>query len=292
MIMSNNSTQRTKLIVNVLVIALALVSFSQRGKVVKESSPFERILVDLIAPIQQSVTETSDFVSSAVDHYLLNIKASKENIELKKEVASLKEKILYLSELDKENQRLKGLLNQKISSNYSKVLAQVVSWDSNHGYRVIRINRGASSGLQLQSVVVTSEGVVGYVYRLTDNFADVLTIMDSNNRVDGLIQRTRSHGIVEGYSDTRTIMKYISRTEKVVLGDVVLTSGLGNIYPKGLVIGQVARIEKESFGITQAIELNTAVNFRKLEEVVVLVRKGQAKISREWKALDEQKERN
>ena len=100
----------------------------------------------------------------------------------------------------------------------------------------------------------------------------------------------RAHGIVEGYNSEKSIMKYVSRAEPIILGDVVITSGLGNIYPKGIRVGKVSRIERESYGITQNVEITPAVDFGRLEEVVILVAEGDEQKKREWEALDQMDE--
>ena len=116
-------------------------------------------------------------------------------------------------------------------------------------------------------------GLVGYVYRLTPNYADILTILDQNNRVDSIVARTRTHGIVEGISEFKCRLKYVNRTERVEVGDEIITAGLGNIYPKGIKVGKITKIDKENYGITQSIVVTPSVNFHKLEEVVVLIEK-------------------
>ena len=110
-----------------------------------------------------------------------------------------------------------------------KIIAHVISVDSSKLNKMIRLNRGKNHGVNLQSAVVTSQGVVGFVYRISDNFSDVLTILDSKSKVDGYIARTGSHGIVEGNLQGRANMKYVKRRDPVVLDDVIITSGLGNI---------------------------------------------------------------
>jgi len=183
--------------------------------------------------------------------------------------------------------KLRELVKYGEELNRKKIIARVVSWDSADDYKVVRINRGLKDGVKLQSVVMSAEGLVGYVYRLTDHYADVITILDANNRVDGVVERLRSHGIVEGYSRGRCIMKYVNRTEPIILNDIVLTAGLGNVYPKGLKIGYISRIERESYGITQHVEVTPIVNFSKLEEVIVLVQEEEEHKQLEWKALEE-----
>lgn len=279
--------QKLKVCLNIIVLALSLYGVSSRNLTYKESSSFENLMVETFAPMQRSITYLRNQVSSFFENYVANVSASKENFILVKKIGELEENIFSFEQMTKENIRLKQLLAFGEEIQRKKVLAQVVAKDASSDYQVLRINKGMKEGLTLQSTVVTSEGLVGYVYRLTDHFADVLTIIDSNNRVDGMVERIRSHGIIEGDSDDRAIMKYVARTEPIILNDLVLTSGFGNIYPKGIRIGKVSRIERESYGITQSIEINPSVNFSRLEEVVVLVASDNSARKLEWQALDQ-----
>lgn len=282
--------RRQRAILNIIVLLISFVGVAKRNQTLDETSAFENILINSFAPIQSSVTNVRTEVTSFFDHYVANLNASKENVQLKRRVAELESQINAYEELERENQRLKNLLQFGQGLGYKKVLAQVVAWDASSDYRVIRINKGLSDGVRLQSPVVTSQGLVGYIYRLTDHFADILTVLDNNNRIDGLIQRVRAHGIVEGFNNEKSIMKYVSRAEPIILGDVVITSGLGNIYPKGIQVGTVSRIERESYGITQNVEITPAVDFGRLEEVVILSAENDEQKKREWEALDEMDE--
>ena len=189
---------------------------------------------------------------------------------LQQEISQLKNQLFQLEELQKENKRLKELLKFGEELEYKKILARVIGWDANGHTRIIRVNRGADSGVELELPVVAAEGLVGHVYRVTDSYSDIMTVLDQNNRVDGIVTRTRSHGIVEGYFNGKCLMKYVTRSEPVILNDQIVTSGLGRLYPKGLKIGKISKIERESYGITQFVEVETSVNFGKLEEVVIL----------------------
>lgn len=279
--------QRFKFFLYVVVTLVALFSFSKRTYRLDETSAFEEVMIESFAPIQKGIKYTHDRLSSFFSHYIMNVNASQENKQLMDEIKSYKNKIFRLDQVEKENKRLKKLLRFGDDIQYKKVLAQIVAWDASSDFRVIRINKGAKDGVELQSPVVTSKGLVGYILRLTDNFSDILTIVDPNNRVDGIVDRIRSHGVVEGFSGQSCLMKYVKRTEPVILNDLVITSGLGNIYPKGLRIGRVSRIERESYGITQYIEIEPSVDFSQLEEVVVLIAENNDKMKKEWKALDE-----
>jgi rod shape-determining protein MreC len=210
-------------------------------------------------------------VSDLTNHYIFIVGAEKENDQLKKKVSDLESTIFQLEELRKENERLKALMQFGAELAHKKILAQVVGKDSSGIFKVLRINKGLKDGIKIKSPVITSSGLVGHIYRSTDHFSDVLTILDPNNRVDVLVERTRSHGIGEGHTKSTMIMKYVPRTEPIKLHDLVITAGLGHIYPKGLKVGPITKIERESYGITQFIEISPSVDFSKLEEVAILI---------------------
>lgn len=285
---SDTEERRTKIVINSIILAISLYGMSQRDYVFQKTSIAERVIIDLMAPVQTFVTGIQEGMSSYVEHYVANLNASKENKVLKTKISNLQNEVFSYQEAVKESDRLRELINYGEQLERKKIVARVVSWDSADDYKVVRINKGLKHGIKLQSVVTSAEGLVGYVYRLTDHFADVITILDANNRVDGVVERLRSHGVVEGYSRGRSIMKYVNRTEPIILNDIVLTAGLGNVYPKGLKIGYISRIERESYGITQHVEITPLVNFSKLEEVLVLVHEQEEHKQLEWRALDEQ----
>ena len=284
------SGKRLKVGLNVAVLMVAFFSFLRKDNVIRKTSFFENIMIDSFAPLQGGIAFFWRKMVVLKEDYWANLDASRENVLFKRKVAELEHQLFESREIQYENVRLKKLLGfvQRISS--EKILAQVVAWDSNSDFKVLRINKGLKDGIRLQTAVVTDKGVVGYIYRMTDHFSDVLTILDSSNKVDGIIERIRSRGIVEGHSSDKCIMKYARRTDPIVLRDIVITSGLGNIYPKGLRIGEVSRIERESYGITQYVEIKPMVNFHNLEEVVVLIPSDGEKRKRELKVLDGKKE--
>ncbi len=286
--LSDSEERRTKIVINSVILAIALYGMSQRDYVFQKTSIAERVIIDLMAPVQSFSTGVQEGISSYIEHYVANLNASKENKTLKNKISDLQNEVFSYQEAVKESDRLRELINYGEQMERKKIVARVVSWDSADDYKVVRINKGTKNGIKLQSVVISAEGLVGYVWRLTDHFADVITILDANNRVDGVVERLRSHGVVEGYSRGRCIMKYVNRTEPIILNDIVLTAGLGNVYPKGLKIGYISRIERESYGITQHVEITPLVNFSKLEEVLVLVHEQEEHKQLEWRALDEE----
>ncbi len=279
---------RWKVIINSCVIGFALFTVSRERPQIDATTGFEQFMINTLSPVQSGLTNFKQGISHFFDDYVANISASRNNRTLQKEVESLKSELFSYSEMTKENERLKELLQFGQDIDKEKVLAQIVGWDASRDYKSIRINKGKKDGIKLLSSVVTTQGLVGYIYRLTDNFADILTILDADNKVDGIIERTRSHGIVEGLSRQRCSMNYVTRTEPIELNDLVLTSGLGNIYPKGIRIGTVTQIERDSYGISQDVVISPSVDFSQLEEVIVLVSPNSEQMQKEWKALNAQ----
>lgn len=264
-------SSRWKLLCNVIVILISLYGIATQKFSLKKTTLFEELFIELVAPIQEGTMSVKDSIAQTFDRYLFIVNTRQENERLKKELEKQQNQIFSLKEVKKENERLKKLLDFGKDIERRKVLAQIVARDSSSEFKVLRINKGENHGLKLLSPVITQTGLVGYVYRLSPNYADILTILDQNNRVDAIVSRTRTHGILEGRSGFTCQFKYVSRTEKLEIGDEIITAGLGEIYPKGIKIGTITQIDKESFGITQKIEVTPSVDFDKLEEVVVLL---------------------
>lgn len=261
---------RLKLAIDILFLALSLYGVSKWSPKNELVSPFKSMMIDITASLQNGLSSVRKEIKAGADSYFLNVNASKENTFLKKRILELENELFFKNEISKENDRLKELIDFEKEIFPSKIISKVVSWNSSSEFRVLRINKGAKDGVLLQSPVITPLGLVGYVHRLTDNFSDILTIEDSNNHVDVLLERTRGQGILEGSADGIISLKYIPKSETVIIHDMVITSGQGNIYPKGIRVGKVSKIEKDSYGVTQSIEIKPSVAFDKLEEVIVL----------------------
>ncbi len=269
--LESQQPSRIKLFLNIAVLAVSLYGVSQKDYSLGSASLFDRLMVSVFGPVQHSIVSTKRSVKDFFDRYVAIVGASQENLRLKSEIEELQQKVFLSTERDKENLRLKELLDFGAVPELKKIVAQVVAWDASSDFRVIRVNKGLDDGVELRSTTVTALGLVGHVYRATNHFSEILTILDRNNRVDVLVERTRSFGIVEGYSSTECIMKYIARADPLQEGDVVLTAGLGDVHPKGIRVGTISKIEKESHGVTQYVEVTPSVDFGKLEEVIILV---------------------
>lgn len=266
-----NESSKTKIVNNLMVAILAVYGISQKRFDLNETTMFHQLVTEVISPIQEGFSDSKKSLSFLWENYLLIVNTSKENNILKKQISRLESDLTTMEEVRKENLRLKRLLSYSDEMSHQRVMAQVVGWDSANEFKVIRLNKGKNHGIKVMAPVITDHGLVGYVYRVTDNYADVLTILDQNNRVDVMIERTRTHGIVEGVFNFKCALKYIMRNEPVEVGDKLITAGVGGIYPKGIKVGMITDITKENFGMTLSIEVIPSVDFDKLEEVLVLI---------------------
>ena len=269
--MNFRTLNKNKIISFVFVWLIASVNLYSRKYQSNDISFFNSFLIEFIAPLQRGSTNVKDTVVNFFNHYVFIVETSKTNAKLKKEIEQLKDDVFKLEQIKKENSRLKELLKFGEEIKRQKLLAQVIGWDAKGSFKILRINKGSNSGIKVNSPVITSQGVVGHIYQVTPNYSDVLTILDQNNKVDAIVDRTRSHGILEGLSGNLLKMKYVVRNEPVEEGDLIITAGLGDLYPKGIKVGKIQTIKKRSYDITQYIEVEPFVNFNKLEEVIVLL---------------------
>jgi rod shape-determining protein MreC len=266
-----SETSKIKIVNNLVVLVLAIYGLSQKRFDLDDMTMFQTLVVEVVGPIQKGITSGRHELDAVVDNYLRIVNTSKENFHLKEKISRLESDLFQMEEVRRENYRLKQMLKYSEEISQDKLLAQVVGWDSANQFKVLRLNRGAVDGIRLMSPVITHKGLVGYIYRVGNNYADVLTILDPNNRVDALIERTRTHGIVEGVFNHLCTLKYVNRNESIEVGDRLTTAGVGGIYPKGIKVGMVSGIDRETSGMTLGIEVTPSVDFYKLEEVLVLM---------------------
>lgn len=268
-----SESSKIKIVNNLVVLALSLYGLSQKRFDLEDMTLFQKIVVEVVAPVQKGISSTQQEMGSLVDNYIRIVNTSKENAYLKDKIGRLENDLFQMEEIRRENFRLKQMLRFSEDIQQDKVLAQVIGWDSANQFKVLRLNRGENDGIKLMSPVITHKGLVGYVYRVGAHYSDVLTILDPNNRVDALVERTRTHGIVEGIFNHRCTLKYVNRNEPIEVGDKMISAGVGGIYPKGIKVGMITEIDRETPGMTLGVEITPSVDFNTLEEVLVLLPK-------------------
>lgn len=253
-----------------LALMLPLLSLNMQRKAF-ESAWYDQPFHLLVGGVQNLFFMFSDGVRGTTAEYLnlLDIKA--ENARLKRENAELLTRLTQYDELAKENARLAGLLDFRGKTKMELVAAEVVSRDLLADHSTVRINKGTHHGLRAGQAVLTVDGAAGYIYRPESFSSLVLLVTDRYAVVDGIVSRSRARGIVEGKSPTMSTLRYVERFEDVKVGDMVVTSGLDNIFPKGLPIAVVESVDMPSSSVSLKVDLRPVVDPDKIEEVFVVL---------------------
>ena len=262
------------LIVVAFLIGLAFTVYSSNLKATQNTSFLRRAIMETYAPPLRAVSSFFAGIKSVWNDYVFLFHVQPENRELKKSLDLLTEKTVQMKELELENERLRQLLSLKERSSAKLVSAEIIARDAIGWPKTVVINKGSRDLIEKDQAVVTHKGVVGRCIDVAQNVSRVLLITDINSSVDALVQRTRSRGIAEGRGTSLCALNYVSNTEDVTVGDLVVTAGLCGIFPKGLPIGKVSRIETNNFGLFQKIELEPSVDLNKLEEVCIILPTG------------------
>lgn len=254
----------------IILIAVNVIALTIASRRQIPASGASRIAVLIVAPFQEAVTRTIRSVRDVWEHYFALVNVSFENALLTDRLAELRQQANHYRELELSNERLRTLLNFQETTRNQVIAAEVVGKDPSPWFKAVIIDKGSRHGIQTGTPVVVAEGVAGMITEVASHYAKVLLIIDQNSAVDALIQRTRARGIIQGESAGRCQFKYVLRKQDVALDDIVVTSGLDGIFPKGLRIGRVSGLTRREAGIFQDVTVIPFVNFEKLEEVLVV----------------------
>jgi len=255
-----------------LFLLIPVIAIDTSTRAPRDYRLYDRMILGITAPIQAGISWTLDQVVSGYQNYLYLWNVRQDNVALVSENRKLLNQIGVLREGQQENSRLRNLLSFREKFTLETVVARVIAKDVSTEFRAIRINRGETAGIHKNMAVVTQEGTVGRVLRTTANTADVVTILDLLSSVDSIIERSRARGAVEGMTDEICQMRFVLRTDDIQVGDLLVSSGLGGIFPKGIPVGTVAKVRKKPYGISQDVEVHPSVDFSRLEEVMVVTR--------------------
>ncbi len=254
----------------VLLFLFALIMLSYNTKYDKGGGFFRKIIMEAAAPFQKLAHDTVKSVGNSWDRYVFLVGLVEENKNLTKTISELEAELLFYKEGYSETERLRKLLALKESLGYSFIAARVIAREQGALSKTIIIDKGSFDGLKSGMPVVAHAGLVGRVVHVSWNVAKVLLIIDENSNVDVLLDRTRVQGIFSGEGLRGGKLKYITKNQDVVAGDIVISSGMGGVFPKGLFVGQVRDVKKPDTELFLNISVTPYIDFSKLEEVLVL----------------------
>jgi rod shape-determining protein MreC len=259
------------LIFIILLLLFALVLMSLRAKQRKGVEYVDALLMEFFSPFQKASHLVIKTVQGTFQQYVFLVNLEKENRALKKRIAELQEENHRIREMKLANERLRELLLFREKNSPSMIGAEVIGQDPSSWFKSITIDKGERDGVKKGMAVVSPAGVIGQILKTAPGYATVLLITDYNSAIDSIVERTRAKAIVEGMGENRCQLKYLRRAEEVALGDVVVTSGLGGNFPKGLMVGEIKKVDKKGHGVFQFAELIPSVDMTQLEEVFVIL---------------------
>ena len=256
-----------------MIIALTVgVAYISRNK----NNPAARVVNFVFTPIESKINQwilnpVSDFFS-----YVSNMNEFKEeNERLKKENQELSAKVKDISEYIAENDRLKKLLEiDNELTEYETVAAKVAAYEPDNWFSYITIDKRTSSGIKKSDPVITSQGLLGQVTDVGKNWAKVSTIINSESSVGVRIVRNGEIGILEGdiklSKSNKSKLAYLVSSASIIPGDILETSGLGGIYPPGLMVGKITEMQKNNIGQLDYAIVEPFTDFNNLYEVIVI----------------------
>ncbi len=258
------------------MVLLPLSFYVSNSKQSRDHNLFDRTVVALSAPVQWLVVSSLDAVTDLWSRYVALMGVQEENQRLHDDNRRLRADLHHGEEQRLENARLRRLVGlQGRAPQVRMVFAGVIGTSPSPLFRSLRINRGRHDGITLGAAVVSHEGVIGRVAALTEHYADVMLLVDNNSSTDVLVQRTRARGRVRGQGgddDVSIDVQYLARTADVEPGDLLITSGLGKTFPKGLRVGRILSVERRAFGLYQRASVQPSVDFGRIEAVMVILR--------------------
>jgi rod shape-determining protein MreC len=199
------------------------------------------------------------------------VNAQRDNQRLREELKWLRQENHRHLEASLQYQRLQRLLNFRDQTPLDVVAAEVIGRNSNSWTEIIYINRGTRDRVAKGLPVVTHDGLVGQVVHAAPTLSQVMLLTDFRSGVDALVQRTRASGVVAGRGRNVAELRFLPVGMDLQLGDRLISSGMGGVFPKGLIIGEVKDIHRNGRQ-TQQVEIQPSVDFSHLEEVLVLVK--------------------
>ena len=263
------STGLRPLIVLCVVSILVLTFYLREG----ESGPIHTLRAG-VTTITTPARMAGNLVSApfnAVGNIFGNLTASRATLdELEAENAELTARVAELAEYQATSERLEKLLDLQSTYNLQSTAARIIGQSSDAWSDTVTIDKGSLDGISVNMPVTNSTGVIGQVIEVAPNASTVRLLTDEGSGVSAMIQDTRAQGMVQGQPDGTLRMDYVSVDADVKEGDIIITSGIGGVYPKGLPIGTVASVTKNSNDVYYTIIVSSASRTESNEEVLVI----------------------
>lgn len=251
-----------------LLLALLILAFYATKD---QETPFpQKLLMQISFPLQQKARGVVSWLKQFGEEYIFLVHLREENLELKRLVSALREENNRLKESILAEERLNKLYPLQSEYSSRSIVARVYARDPSSWFKTVLVDKGENEEVSKDMAVIAADGLVGRVMEVSAHTAKVLLITDPNSAVDVILQRSRSQAIMEGKREGACILKYVQKSDDIQVGERVITSGMGGIFPKGLLTGTVTKVDRKRPGLFQYVEVTPTVDFSRLEEVLIL----------------------
>lgn len=255
-----------------LCVVSIIFTWESRSKV----TPMESAIAYVIVPVQSGVNVFGDWLKEKVQFVkdIRDLERINDSLQTQVDKLQYENKILEQDKVELERLRTLYELDKRYAD-YPKIGAQVIGKDPGNWYNIFMINKGSDNGLQVNMVVLSGNGLVGHITDVGPNFAKVQTIITDTCNVSSKVMRTSDLCVVKGdqtlVSDAAFCrVDYLADDANIVVGDEIVTSHLSDIYPPGILLGTIMEIDDNPDGMTKSAILTPAVDFKHLEEVLVI----------------------
>ena len=259
-----------------VILLLAVPFFFLRASIrnPEDLNPLDRVLLKISAPFEYGASLLARGTSSLLSGYVYLVDVKEDNNKLAYENARLRADVRRLSSAEAESRRLKRLVGLRETAKAEVVSAVVIGKDITEYFRVAHLVLDNSApNIRPNMPVIALDGAVGTVQRVAGDRVDVQLTVDSGFGVDVIVERTGARGFVRGVGDLSRYtvrVEYVQRTDEVEQGDVLVTSGFGCRFPKGVPVAKVTEVTKRDFGIYQQVEAEPTVDFSRLDDVLII----------------------
>ncbi len=262
------STYRLQISILAAILGLFVILFQSHNE--QGSSRIQIAIQTVTYPFQASVQSAVSNIKNLWNSYVLLIDVKKENNRLKQQLLDMEEKLSEHIENSVQFRRLRDQMLFARKNPLEKIYAEIIGVSSDNTHNIRFINRGSNQKVKRNYIVIRKEGLVGRIQSVSPFQSSLQLMIDHRNRVPALIQRNRVRGLIYG-TQVGLEMRQINQHAKIKIGDRVISSGLGGLYPKGILIGWVSEIRHEQHELFKTAILESAVDFNSIEEVFVII---------------------
>ena len=270
-----------RLLRNKLAVTIIVLSVSFLGLIVYTVKKDNRSIIEngagsTLNPVQSLLYKGTNKIKETLDFFLNFSEVKAENKELINKNQELENKIATYSDLKEENDRLREVLNfAEERNNYNYISCDIIGYSGGNFLDGYIVNKGKNENVQKGMIVIASQGLVGQVTSVGNNWSIIQSLVNENIAVSVMVERTRDvTGYLKGYKDSQNAnlakVYDLPMDSEVKEGDVIMTSGVGMLYPKEIRIGEVTRVEEDKVKVMKSAVVKPYVDFNKLEELFIV----------------------